>query len=159
MLSPPVGLNFILVLAIAIYGLFADEPSWREDGHSPWLYDYLYWLAVALNGPSGFIPDYARRVITGTSSLEKMFVAQYGLWLLLLWPQWRIYDLVARWCIADRRREIALYVATAGISVIGAVVTYEAWILERREAEYIPLSFDWVAGHAGLALVGLIILA
>jgi hypothetical protein len=93
-------LNALLVLGIGAYGFLTDEPYWRSNGHGPWLYDYLFWCALALNGPSGFAADCASWLITYSSSnAEWRFVVQYGLWLLFLWPQWKGYDAVAAWCI------------------------------------------------------------
>lgn len=119
--------NFVFVLGICLYGYLSDEPYWREVGHGPKLYDYLLWAGLVLNGPSGFIADHLSELIPpNIYDYGQHFLVEYGLWLLLLWPQWKGYDLVASWCMGHRRREMALYVAIAGITAIGCVVTYES---------------------------------
>ena len=44
--------NLGLIISIGVYGIITDEPYWKEVGHLPNLYDYLFWFATALNGPS-----------------------------------------------------------------------------------------------------------
>jgi len=153
-------LNALLVLSIGVYGLLTDEPYWRSNGHGPWLYDYLFWWGLALNGPSGFAADYASWVVTYDGpNAEWRFVVQYGLWLLLLWPQWKGYDAVAAWCIGHRGRETSLYLATAGITAIGGVAAYEAWIYGHRPTEFFIDRYFWFVRIAGVALSGVVILA
>ena len=154
-------LNALLVLGIGAYAFLTDEPYWRSNGHGPWLYDYLFWCALALNGPSGFAADCASWLITYSSSnAEWRFVVQYGLWLLFLWPQWKGYDAVAAWCIGHRGRETSLYLATAGITVIGCIAAYEAWIYGHRPMELVFIDrYFWFVRVAGVALSGMVILA
>jgi len=164
-----IWLNALLVLGIGIYGVVTDEPYWRSVGHGPWLYDYLFWCALALNGPSGFAADYAAWFVVDRFNVnwqlvvqhedDWRFMVQYGLWLFLLWPQWKGYHAVAAWCIAHRGREILLYLAVVAITVIGCAAAYEAWIYGHRPSEFFIDRFFWFVRIAGVALSGIIILA
>src|SRR5215471_15811520 len=164
-----IWLNALLALGIGIYGILTDEPHWRSVGHFPELYDVLFWAALALNGPSGFAADYAAWFVVDRSNLDWplvvqhkddwQFVVQYGLWLFLLWPQWKGYDAVAGWCIGYRSRETSLYLAALGITVIGCAAAYEAWIYGHRPSEVGFIDrFFWFVRIAGIALSGIIIL-
>src|SRR5689334_21108432 len=102
-----VRLNALLIVSIGIYGFLTDEPYWRAVGHDPGLYDYFFWLALALNGPSGFAADYAAWLATDIdlnwqalvlAQHDWRFVVQYVFWLAFLWPQWKAYDIVVTWC-------------------------------------------------------------
>ncbi|MGO9007597.1 MAG: hypothetical protein ACLQIQ_08680 [Beijerinckiaceae bacterium] len=145
-------LNFVFILGICLYGLLTDEPYWRAVGHGPELYNYLLWAGLVLNGPSGFIADHLLKLIQ-PNSYNHDWLVEYGLWLLLLWPQWKAYDLAARWCMGDRRRETALYVVIAGITAIGCVMTL------RDQARYLhPDSIFLVGRVAAITLSSLVIL-
>lgn len=163
--SIPIGkivrLNALLILAIGLYGLATDEPYWRANGHGPYLYDYLFWCALALNGPSGFAADYLAWLITSSgSNFQLQFLLQYALWLLLLWPQWKAYAAVVTWCMGHRGREVALYIAVAVIVVVGSYAAYEGWVYGHRPRELAWIDrYFWFVRMAGLALSGLIILA
>ena len=154
-----VRLNSLLVAGIFIYGIGTDEPYFRAVGHTPCLFDYLFWFALVVNGPSGFIADYVSHTIVSASHFEWQFAIQYGLWLLFLWPQWKCYDVVVRWCVGDRRRETVLYVAIASITLIGLVGAHEAWIYGHRPRELAFIDrYFWFVRVAGIALSGLVIL-
>src|SRR5215469_18890134 len=109
--------NASLVLAGGIYGILTDEPYWRANGHGPNLYDYLFWVGLALNGPSGFAADYISwgLVYLSDSGAEWRYFLQYGLWLIFLALQWRCYDAVVTWCVGHPWRETALYMVAAFI--------------------------------------------
>jgi hypothetical protein len=159
-----VRFNLMLVLGIGLYGLLTDEPYWRSNGHYPGLYDYLFWFGLVLNAPSGVTADYLPRLIMSNSSnLELRFVVQYGLWLLLLWPQWKGYDLLVTWCMGPPRRETALRVVAVGVAMIGGIAGYRAWIFGHRlamESEFMFIDrYFWFVRVAGLAVSGLVILA
>src|SRR3981081_2028171 len=57
--------NLALIFVVGLYGLATDEPYWRDNGHGPWLYDYLFWLGLVLNEPSAFAADYLSRFSSG----------------------------------------------------------------------------------------------
>jgi hypothetical protein len=116
-LNKIVLLNVAVVFGIGLYGLLTDEPYWRDNGHGPWLYDYLLWTGLALNGPGGFVVDQL-------PALGDNYLFEYALWMALLWPQWKVYDILANWCAQDRRREIALCLAIAGLTAVGCFMTY-----------------------------------
>jgi len=48
-----IRVNLALIVVVGFYGTVIDEPYWRDVGHGPWLYDYLFWFALILNGPVG----------------------------------------------------------------------------------------------------------
>ena len=102
-----IRLNIALIVVIGLYGLAADEPYWRDVGHGPWLYDYLLWVALVLNGPSGFAADYLSWL--GANDADLRFVIQFALWNALLWPQWKLYQVLALWCRKGTSRQIILY--------------------------------------------------
>jgi|SRR5262245_40829351 len=132
----------------------------ETNGHGPWLYDYLFWCALALNGPSGFAADYSAWLMTFNSSNHNLrFVAQYALWLLLLWPQWKAYDAVVTWSFGHRQRETALYLGVAAVAAVGTVAAYEAWIFGHRPSELAFIDrYFWFVRVAGVTLAGMIIL-
>jgi hypothetical protein len=156
-----VRLNLALVLGIGLFGVVTDEPYWRSVGHDPSLYDYLFWFGLALNGPSGVTADYLSWLVTSNNSKYGLeFVVQYVLWLLLLWPQWKGYDVVVVWCIGHPRRKAVLYAAIAGIVVIGGVAAYEGWMYGHRPRELAFIDrYFWFVRIASVALSGLVILA
>src|SRR5262245_1096319 len=91
--------NLVLIISIGVYGIIIDESYWKEVGHLPNLYDYFFWFATALNGPSSFAGDYLYWH-TGRFShhdwwLDARFILQYVFWCLLLWPQWKLYEFLA----------------------------------------------------------------
>ena len=168
-----IQLNALFVLGLGIYGVVTDEQYWRAVGHDPYLYDYLFWFGLALNGPSGLAADYLSWLIIGNvespihrlpfivqKSPEWQFAAQYVLWLLLLWPQWRSYDAIATWCAGHRRREIALHVLAAAIVAIGSVAAYQAWDPGHHpDVDMFIIPYFWFVRVAGVALSGVVILA
>jgi len=153
--------NLFLVLAIGIYGFFTDEPYWIVNGRGPDLYEYFFWLGLALNGPSGFAADYPGWLFTsGGSDRQLKYVIQYVLWLLFPWLQSKAYDLVVSACISHRRREVALRAAIFFITLVGGVAAYKAWQYGHRprEINFIDQYF-WFVRIGGTALSGPVILA
>jgi hypothetical protein len=133
-----ISLNCLLILSVCVFGVLTDEPYWREVGHSPSLYDYFFWSALALNGPSGVVADYAAWLTTNNLHLkwqalflaqhEWRFAAQYAIWLLLLWPQWKAYDdILVGWCIGHPYRQTWLFITAFGAALIGCFAAYQAW--------------------------------
>jgi len=102
-----IRLNLALIVVVGLYGLVTDEPYWRAVGHGPSLYDYLFWFALVLNGPSGIAADYMSWL--GADDAELRFVIQFALWDALLWPQWKLYHVLALWCRKGSSRQIILY--------------------------------------------------
>jgi len=154
-----IRLNALLVLAVGIYGLVIDESYWRANGHDPYLYDYLFWCALALNGPSGFAADYGAWLVAFNND-DLHFLLQYGFWLLLLRFQWKRYDALVAWCIGHRERERWLFLAAFVITVIGGVAAYEGWVWGHRPSGdgFIDRYF-WFVRIGGVALAGAVVLA
>jgi hypothetical protein len=162
-----ISLNALLISSVGVFGVLTDEPYWRAVGHEPGLYDYLFWLALALNGPSGFVADFAARFATNNLLLnwqalflakqDWQFMVQYALWLLFLWPQWKAYDILVRWCIGQHYREASLRLAALSIALIGCVWAYEAWTPGHRIGLFFIDRFFWVVRSAGLGLSGVVI--
>jgi hypothetical protein len=150
--------NLALIIVVGWYGLMTDEPYWRETGHGPWLYDYLFWLGLVFNGPSGFAADYLSWLVVDDA--EGRFVVQYVLWGLLLWPQWRGYHALAGWCRASRPREMLLYSVALLLTVAGWAAAYQAWRFGHRPSGdgFIDKYF-WFVRVAGIACAGLVLLA
>ncbi len=96
--------NLALLVVVGIYGLASDEPYWRDVGHGPSLYDYVFWLALVMNGPSGLAADYLSWLVARHAEIR--FVLQYAFWCALLWPQWQLYLALARWCWQTRARRM-----------------------------------------------------
>jgi hypothetical protein len=162
-----VRLNALLIASIGIQGFMTDEPYWRAVGHSPGLYDYFFWSALALNGPSGFAADYAAWLATDIDLKwqaliqhreELRFVVQYLFWLLLLWPQWKAYDIIACRCAGHPRRERLLRLAALGLVLIGCVGIYETWRSSHRIGLFFIERHFWTVRIAGVALSGVVIL-
>jgi len=156
-----IRLNVLLVLAVGIYGFLTDEPYWKAVGHGPNLYDYVFWFALALNGPSGFAAEYAAWFATSNGSDHDLqFVLQYGFWLLLLWVQWRLYDAAARYCIGHRSRETLLYLAAFAVAVLGGLAAYQGWVWGHRPMDvgFIDRYF-WFVRIGGVALSGVVVFA
>ena len=147
--------NLGLIVVIGLYGIVTDEPYWRGVGHEPYLYDYFFWFALALNGPSGFLADYLS-LLTKTHS-EYRYLIQYALWGLLLWPQWKAYDWFTRWYQGESRR-IVLYII-ASLFIIGAgLIAYQTWLLERRANEFFANDYYWSVRTIGIACAGIVLL-
>ena len=166
-----VRINLLLVLSIGLYGFFTDEPYWREVGHRPWLYDYLFWIGLGLNGPSGFAAEYLSWVVINDSPVHGLgfvtqhshdwrFLVQYVLWSLLLWPQWKAYDAIARWSLAHRRYEWALYTAAAVFVLGGGVLAYAGWAWGHRPSELVFIDqYFWFVRRGAVALSGVLVVA
>ena len=148
--------NVALIVAGGFYGLATNEPYWRDTGHGPWLYDYLFWLGLVLNGPSGFAADYLSRL--SSSGTEFRFVIQYVLWCLLLWPQWKLYHAVAVWCRASRRRQMALYSLALLLALSGTAGAYEAWLIGHRPSDLFIDKYSWFVRIASIAFAGVVLL-
>ncbi|MDA9479798.1 hypothetical protein XI03_35950 [Bradyrhizobium sp. CCBAU 65884] len=161
-------LNAMLVSSVGVFGVLIDEPYWRAVGHAPWLYDYFFWLALALNGPSGFVADYAawlaidsfhlHRQVRVLAEHEWQFAIQYALWLLFLWPQWKAYDTLVRWCRGHPDRETALRLTALGIALVGCVWAYQSWEPSHRVGLFFIDRFFWVVRPIGLGLSGIVVL-
>jgi hypothetical protein len=150
--------NGLLILGVGLYGALTEEQYWRAVGHWLYLYDYLFWLTLALNGPSGFLSERLSQLIHPQSHpLEWGYVAQYGFWLLLLPMQWRFYFAIAAWCRRERRRTVALFMITACITVLGCLATYEAWMRTQGWPPY--FRYHWPMLYASLTLTGLVLLS
>ena len=149
--------NMTLIVAVGAYGFITNEPYWRDTGHGPWLYDYLFWFGLFLNGPSGLIADYLAWF--GLSDAEPRFVIQYFLWCLLLWPQWRLYHALALWCGANRARQLGLYGAAFVLTILGSVAAYQAWIFGHRPSHTFIDPYFWFVRVAGLGCAGVVLLA
>lgn len=101
-ISKIVWLNVLLIASIGVFGVLVDAPYWRSVGQSAWLYDYFFFAALALNGPSGLVADFVAWLVTNKFIVNRQlpfwiyyewrFAIQYTLWVLLLWPQWKAYD-------------------------------------------------------------------
>ena len=148
--------NLALIVLVGLYGMFTDEPYWRENGHGPWLYDYLFWLGLVLNGPSGFAADYLSQL--SSTSTEVRFVIQYVLWCLLLWPQWNLYHAAVVWCRESRPRQMALYSLALLVAVAGSVGAYQAWVYGHRPSDLFIDKYFWFVRIAGIACAGVILL-
>lgn len=148
--------NLALIVVVGLYGMVTDEPYWRDNGHGPWLYDYLFWLGLVLNGPSGFAADYLSRL--SSSGTEVRFVIQYVLWCLLLWPQWKLYHAVAMWCRESRRRQMALYSLALLLALSGTAGAYEAWLIGHRPSDLFIDKYFWFVRIAGIAFAGIVLL-
>jgi hypothetical protein len=163
-----ISLNALLISSVGVFGVLTDEPYWRAVGHAPWLYDYLFWFALALNGPSGFVADFAPWLATNNFHLywqalflaehEWRFAVQYALWLLFLWPQWKAYDILVRWCVGHPYRETLLHLAALSIALIGCVWAHEAWTPGNRVGLLFIDRYFWVVRAVGLGLSGVVIL-
>ncbi|MBR0720390.1 hypothetical protein [Bradyrhizobium manausense] len=161
-------MNALLISSVGLFGVLTDEPYWRAVGHAPGLYDYLFSLALALNGPSGFVADFAAWLATNNFHLnwqalllaehEWRFAIQYALWLLFLWPQWKAYDTLVRWCVGHPHRETSLHLAALSIALIGCVWAYEAWTPGHRVGLVFIDRYFWVVRAVGLGLSGVVIL-
>lgn len=156
-----VSFSAALILAVCLYGYLTDEPYWREIGHSPDLYDFLLWAALVMNGPAGFIANrIAEFVPSNIYNDNQHFLVEFGFWLLLLWPQWKSYDLLAQWCMGDRQRATTLYIAIASIAAIACVVAYKTYFApeEILHPLYIDRIFP-IARVVALAFSGLVIIS
>ncbi len=147
--------NICLVTIVGIYGLGTDEPYWREVGHGPWTYDYLFWLALAFNGPSGFLADWT--VFKLGLYLDSGFLVQYCLWLVLLCVQWVLYVCLAEWSAVTRTRRLLVYGLSLCLFLGGCAAIVQVWQinLERLAIEdhHINVYF-WPVRIGGLALAG-----
>jgi hypothetical protein len=84
------------------------------------------------------------------------FALQYASWLLLLWPQWKAYDILVRWCVGHPYRETSLYLAASSIALIGCVWAYGAW--SDRAGLFFRDRYFWVVRAMGLGLSGVVVL-
>jgi hypothetical protein len=148
--------NLALVLLVGLYGILTDEPYWRDVGHGPCLYDYLFWSALAFNGPSGFAADYLSEF--GSRSAESRFVIQYGWWCALLWSQWKLYHLLALWCRESRARQMMLYSIASLVIVAGGAGACAAWSIGHRPSEFFIDQYFWFVRVGGAACSGLVLL-
>jgi hypothetical protein len=148
--------NLALIVVVGLYGMFTGEPHWRENGHGPWLYDYLFWLGLVLNGPSGFAADYLSQL--SSTSTEGRFVIQYVLWCLLLWPQWKLYHAAVLRCRESRPRQMALYSLALLVAVTGSVGAYQAWVYGHRPSDLFIDKYFWFVRIGGVACSGVVLM-
>jgi hypothetical protein len=148
--------NVALIVAVGFYGLATNEPYWRDTGHGPWLYDYLFWFGLALDGPSGFAADYLSQL--NSTSTEVRFVIQYVLWCLLLWPQWKLYHAIAMWSRESRRRQMALYSLALLVTVAGGAAAYKAWVYGHRPSDLFIDKYFWFVRIGRIACSGVVLL-
>src|SRR5262245_13348060 len=158
--------NLGLIISIGVYGALTDEPYWREFGHDPNLYDYLFWFATALNGPSSVAADYLSwlagthaRFIHWEWQAEARFMIQYVLWCLLLWPQWKLYEFVANFSLQNRQRRVVLSLFALLFILAGGIATHKAWLFGHWEAANSDLfinKYFWFWRIGGLACSGLV---
>jgi hypothetical protein len=149
--------NLGLIIAVGLYGFFTDEPYWRDTGHGPWLYDYLFWLGLVFNGPSGFAADYLSWL--AVDNAEARFVIQYVLWCFLLWLQWKGYHRLALWCRGGRARQRMLYGAALLLTLAGAAAAYQAWVFGHRPSVMFIDKYFWFVRVAGISCAAAVLLA
>jgi len=53
----------VLVLVVGLFGLITDQDLTQAMGARPWLYDYLYWGVLLLNGTSHYVGLYLESFI------------------------------------------------------------------------------------------------
>lgn len=150
-------LNLWFVSALGIYGFVTDEPYWRNVGHSPWMYDFLFWFGLFLNGPSGLAADYVSWSVSPNAELQ--FVVQYILWFSFLMIQWRSYHAAAAWSLGNIRRTTMLYTASLFLMIAAGYGSYEAWMYVPRLTESVIDRYFWFVRIAGIASAGLVLIA
>lgn len=151
-----IRLNLGFIIALGIYGFVTDEPYWRDVGHAPWLYDYLFWFGLFLNGPSGFAAEYLSWLLH--VHVDWRFLAQYGFWCLLLWLQWRAYHAAAVWSLGSARRTAILSAAALIIMAAAGYGAHEAWVYGQRPMEIVFDRYFWFVRIAGIASAGLMMI-
>jgi len=153
--------NLVLIISIGVYGIIIDESYWKEVGHLPNLYDYFFWFATALNGPSSFAADYFYWH-TGTFIhhdwwLDARFILQYVLWCLLLWPQWKLYEFLANFFLQNRQRRVVLCLLVLLFTLAGGIASYEAWLFGHRDVGDLFIDkYAWFVRVGGVACAGLV---
>jgi len=147
-----IALNLALVAAVFAFGLATDEPYWRAMGHSPWTYDYLFWVAMALNGPSGFLAD---RISCALGfDLNLRFLVQYIFWMILLVLQWTAYARIGSWAALERARERSVRVLAVAWVLVGCVFAAYVWAVTADSMEYFVDVYFWPVRILGIALSG-----
>jgi hypothetical protein len=147
-----IALNLALVAAVGIFGLVTDEPYWRSNGHDPRVYDYLFWFALALNGPSGFVADWLSWALG--LEMDVHFFAQYVLWMALLAVQWFAYVRLSKWAAPSRARRRGVCVAAGFLALVGCVIAASVWATTQPSTEYFVDVWFWPVRIAALALSG-----
>lgn len=148
--------NLVFVVALGVYGFVTDEPYWRDNGHAPWLYDYLFWFGLFMNGPSGFGADYLSWLVT--RDLDLRFLAQYGFWCVLLWVQWRAYHAAAVWSLGSTWRTLVQYGFSLILMTAAGYGAHEAWIYGHRPVDFCNDPYFWFVRIAGIAAAGLVMI-
>jgi hypothetical protein len=153
--------NLGLIVSIAVYGIITDEPYWKAVGHDPNLYDYFFWFATALNGPSSFAAHYLSwltgRFIHREWWADVQFIIQYVLWCLLLWPQWKLYEFVANFSLQNRQRRVVLCLFVLLFTVAGGIASYEAWVFGHRDVgDFFIDKYSEFVRIGGVACSGLV---
>lgn len=147
-----IALNLALVAAVFVFGLATDEPYWRALGHGPWAYDYLFWVAMALNGPSGFLADRISCALGFDLSLR--FFAQYAFWMLLLMLQWIAYVRFGEWAASDPARLNRVRWVAASWVLIGCVLAAYVRAVTADSTESFVDVYFWPVRIIGIALSG-----
>lgn len=150
-------LNVACVLALYLYGVLTDEPYWIEVGHGPGLYDGLLWLGLFVNGPSGFLAECLSWMASPFIDYDARFSLRHLLWSLLLWGQWWLYFVLARWTGKSVGRVRALNLFSVGVMLVGAVLAREAWLFGHRPSDEHVDRYYWFVRALGLAASGLMI--
>lgn len=156
MITKIIRWNLAGIVVLAVYGLATDEPYWRAVGHGPWLFDYAFWFALVMNGPSGFTADYLARHLS--SSADDWFTMQYALWCAFLWPQWKLYHALTSWCRQTRARGLMLLGLVFFFTLVGGLAAWQAWLVGHRPSEFFVDRYFWFARVGGVACSGLVVL-
>ncbi len=148
-----IALNLALVIAAGLFGLATDEPYWHSVGHDPWAYDYVFWFALALNGPSGFLADWLSRALgVGT---DARFFALYGFWMVLLALQWTAYARIGDWAASERARQRGVRLLAAAWVLVGCVFAAYVWAATEDSTEYFVDVYFWPVRIIGIAFSGI----
>jgi hypothetical protein len=147
--------NLGLIVSIAVYGIITDEPYWKAVGHDPNLYDYFFWFATALNGPSSFAADHLSW-LTGPYD-DVRIIIHYVFWCLLLWPQWKLYEFLANFSLQSRQRRIVLCLFVLLFVLAGGIASYEAWVFGHRDVgDFFIDKYSEFVRIGGVACSGLV---
>lgn len=139
--------NMVLVLVVGLFGLITDQDLTQAMGARPWLYDYLYWGVLLLNGTShyvglyleSFIFDSARGIIRSLDWLIDSgrfnFILFYIVWLALVPLQWWLYWRLAGWASTSPRRFAIICTLAFLSTIVGSFYAWHwlEWLKEYRE--------------------------
>ncbi len=88
-----------------------------------------------------------------------MSLIQYGLWCLLIWPQWKLYDLLINWQQKNKVRQITFRVLVLLIMFVGVAAAYEAWLLDHQPNESPMAQYFLFVRVIGLTCSALVLIA